>query len=352
MCIVINKDKPALTETFIQNHIDHLASVILNLNSHRFKPIQTRIKYLNYVFNGIQRRIKYSSIKQFLRKNEVDFVLAEYGMVGADCYDICKQLSLPLIIHFHGHDAHRKTILSRYQKKYEKAFGYAKAIVVVSTSMKEKLLALKAPKEKVHLNIYGVNTKLFSPANIEQSPQVLFSAGRFVDKKAPYLTILAFQKALEKVPDAKLIMAGDGYLLESCQRLIKALNIKRSVELIGPISQALVAENMQNSRAFVQHSVVANDGDSEGTPNTILEAGASGIPVISTRHAGIQDVIIEEKTGLLVDEGDVIGMANHMIKLLQNPKYASFLGQNAAKHINEKHSLETSIRKLKKIIES
>jgi glycosyltransferase involved in cell wall biosynthesis len=109
---------------------------------------------------------------------------------------------------------------------------------------------------------------------------------------------------------------------------------------------------MRKARAFVQHSMQANDGDSEGTPLAILEAGASGLPVVSTRHAGIPDVVLDSDTGLLVEEGDVDGMAQCMIRLAESPKLALELGTAARERIAEDFTLDASIRGLWRIVET
>jgi glycosyltransferase involved in cell wall biosynthesis len=109
---------------------------------------------------------------------------------------------------------------------------------------------------------------------------------------------------------------------------------------------------MRQARAFVQHSVQTSYGDSEGTPVGILEGGAAGLPVVATRHAGIQDVIIDGETGLLVDEGDVDSMAESMIRLGENPVLAAELGKAARKRICAEFSMEKSIDNLWGIIET
>jgi glycosyltransferase involved in cell wall biosynthesis len=108
---------------------------------------------------------------------------------------------------------------------------------------------------------------------------------------------------------------------------------------------------MQKARAFLQHSVQALNGDSEGTPVSIIEAGASGLPVVSTRHAGIPDVIVEEETGFLVDERDVAGMAHYMQLLAEDPQFASRIGRAARQHIQGGYSMEQSISRLWSIIQ-
>ena len=104
------------------------------------------------------------------------------------------------------------------------------------------------------------------------------------------------------------------------------------------------------ARAFVQHSVTAKDGDMEGTPNTILEASAMGLPIISTKHAGIKEAVIHEKTGFLVDEHDYLKMSEFMMLLVQNPELAGKLGKNPRIHMEKNYSMDYRIKVLKDLI--
>jgi glycosyltransferase involved in cell wall biosynthesis len=108
---------------------------------------------------------------------------------------------------------------------------------------------------------------------------------------------------------------------------------------------------MHSARAFVQHSIRPGDGDSEGTPVAILEAGMSGLPVVSTRHAGIKDVVIHNETGFLVDEGDIDGMAACMLLLARDAAQAATLGARAHHHIRTNFSMDQHIARLSAILE-
>src|SRR5690606_13773998 len=255
-------------------------------------------------------------------------------------------------IHFHGHEAYRSTVLKDYKRKYEEAFVHAKAIIGVSKDMCRQLIALGAPKDKVHYNSYGVDLKSFQCLPREKHRKTLLFVGRFVDKKAPHLVLLSFKKILEKHADAKLNMIGDGYLFNSCKSLARSLKIYDSVNFLGPLEHSNVIHHYLAANVFIQHSITAEDNDKEGTPNSILEAGASCLPVVSTRHAGITDVIIENETGLLVDEGDVDKMAYHVNTLFDDPEMGIRMGVKARRVIEEKFSLTQSIGGLKRIIQS
>ena len=153
-------------------------------------------------------------------------------------------------------------------------------------------------------------------------------------------------------PAARLRMIGDGPLWGPCLDLAKALAISDAVTFLGPQPHEVVKEEMRRARCFVQHSVEAQSGDSEGTPVAILEAGASGLPVVSTRHAGIPDVVVEGETGLLVDEFDVRAMAAHMLRLAREPNLAADLGRAARQRMESHFSNEKSLSRLWSIIES
>jgi len=147
-------------------------------------------------------------------------------------------------------------------------------------------------------------------------------------------------------------MIGDGPLWDDCRELAKTLGVADSVEFVGSQPHSALQSEMRQARCFVQHSVEAPSGDCEGTPVGILEACASGLPVISTRHAGISDVVVEGETGFLVDEGDVQGMAKHMLRIAQDPGLAAKLGQAASLRIAEHFSIEGSISRLWDIIKA
>jgi glycosyltransferase involved in cell wall biosynthesis len=147
-------------------------------------------------------------------------------------------------------------------------------------------------------------------------------------------------------------MIGDGPLLDECKELAKTLRLDGAVTFLGAQPPSVVQEEMRGARCFVQHSVEASNGDCEGTPVGIIEAGASGLPVVATRHAGIPDVVIEKETGLLIDEHDVDGMAARMMEIVDQPKRADEMGKQARQHIRDQFSKEKSLSKLWTIIET
>jgi glycosyltransferase involved in cell wall biosynthesis len=235
---------------------------------------------------------------------------------------------------------------------YRALFRDASAVIAVSRAMERRLVAMGAPADKVHWNPYGVDCRSFRGADPATAAPVFLAVGRFTAKKAPHLTLLAFSEVHRAFPGARLRMIGFGPLMDVCSDLIRGLGLGGAVTILGPSPPEVVREEMRRARCFVQHSVTAANGDAEGTPVAVLEAGASGLPVVSTRHAGIPDVVIEGRTGFLVDEHDVPGMAAHMLRLARDPNLAGTLGREARRRVEAEFSLEKRIGRLWGIIES
>ncbi|XMO86579.1 glycosyltransferase [Algibacter sp. AS12] len=358
---ILTPNKNPYSETFIQAHKNYLKGTVFyyygaisnmkleNHNSITNKYINLLLKvYINF-FNKPRRYLKEYFIIKSLKKQKIDVVLVEYGDHSFNLLNILKATKLPVVVHFHGHDAVRKNIVKNCNN-YKDVFLMASKVIAVSKVMYQRLLGLGCPKQKLIYNTYGPNPD-FELVKAQFSKKQFIAIGRFTDKKAPYYTILAFKEVLKKHPNATLLMAGDGYLFNICKNLIKYYNLENSVKLLGIITPEIFRNLLQESLAFVQHSITAEDGDMEGTPLAVLEASIAGLPVISTYHAGIPDVIIHGKTGLLCKEHDVLSMSQHMLQVLDDVSFAKKLGAAGKINIKNNFSMEKHIDKLQNIIE-
>jgi glycosyltransferase involved in cell wall biosynthesis len=230
-------------------------------------------------------------------------------------------------------------------------FGQARSIIAVSRHMRDQLIDLGAPPEKIEFNPYGIDVDLFSKGEPATAPPVFLAVGRFVAKKAPDQTIEAFAKISAKYPDARLEMIGDGPLHKSCRDLARHLGVSERVKFWGAIPHLEAARIMARARCFVQHSITPDSGDMEGTPLAVLEAMATRLPVVATRHGGIVDVVSDGETGYLVDEFDVASMANAMARLIESPKTASRMGAAGRAFVLTNHSMDQQIGALASILQ-
>lgn len=364
LCIV-QPGLNVISETFIKAHAEQLpaeVTVVHNALPYAIPMVGDQPVRSNFILARGWRKLSRlarrqgwdweitSSYLALFRRTRPQLVLAEYGPTGVVVARACRLARIPLAVHFHGYDASLRAILEQYQEQYYEMFQQAAAVITVSHAMQRRIIALGAPPEKTHYNPYGVNSGRFAGANPEAAPPIFLTVGRFVEKKGPLLTLRAFAEVFGRFPDARLRMIGEGRLLLECKTLARSLNIEHAVSFLGAQPHQVVTAEMRRSRAFVQHSIEAPDGDCEGTPVAILEAGCSGLPVVATRHAGIPDVVREGETGLLVDEHDYHGMARHMLTLARDPTHAAHLGRNAREHILQNYTQEQSINRLSQIL--
>lgn len=354
---ILSPNQDGYSETFIQAH----RNLPFNIKFYYGGWLPDKLEgfgslfqftFIEKIKNKLSKHLNVSeqALSFSLMREKVDCVLAEYGPTACGCLKAVKGLNIPMIVHFHGFDASRISTLHEFGEPYKDVFAYASRIIVVSKRMKNDLIGLGCPANKIELSVYGPNPLFFENDPGYESQQFL-SVGRFTEKKAPNLTIMAFQQVVKKYPQAKLVMAGDGELLNSCKELVKELELGNNVEFKGALPPAEIKKLMQVSIAFVQHSVVAKSGDSEGTPVAILEAQAASLPVVSTYHAGIPDVVIDGVTGMLVEEFDTAGMANAMIQLFEDRQLIRMLGRNARERISANFTLEKHLAILTKSID-
>jgi len=362
LCIA-TPNKFSYSETFIRNHIEQLKPEYYVNNGW----LPTSVSNGEKIFKGLMRiellraaikratpkiyqQLHTKAFHKFIVLNKIDTILAEYGIMGVTLMNACKETNCKLVVHYHGFDAFDKKTLKLYSDRYKEMFEYAHHIIAVSIDMKNQLLKMGAPESKLLINSYGVDINKFLRSTDLPLNPIIIAVGRFTAKKSPQTTITAFSKVLKTIPTARLVMIGDGELFQDAQNLAHELNIFDKIDFKGVLPPDKIINELCKARLFVQHSVIAPSGDSEGLPNSILEAASIGLPVVSTFHAGIPEAVRDKQTGFLVKEHDIDGMAGYMIELLTNDELAVSMGKNARKHIENNYSLEGKKKTLLNIL--
>jgi glycosyltransferase involved in cell wall biosynthesis len=167
----------------------------------------------------------------------------------------------------------------------------------------------------------GVDIRRFAPQ--AKVPLSFLAVGRFVEKKAPMTTLRAFAEATANQPDARLDFIGDGPLLEPTRALAEELGVTAKLRFHGAQPHNTVRDRLMSTQFFLQHSITARDGNTEGLPTAIQEAMACGCITVSTRHAGIPEAIDEGETGFLVDEHDEVGFAKAIAAAINVPDHSA-----------------------------
>jgi glycosyltransferase involved in cell wall biosynthesis len=286
-----------------------------------------------------------------LAASKPDVVLAHFGATGLQAMRPCAKAKVPLVVHFHGIDLSKAYRDRWYRFSYGRLVDTARALVVVNNVQRERLMRLGAPPEKVFVIPCGVPVNEFLPCGrVSEQPCRFIAVGRLVAKKSPGNTIRAFAECRHACPDVSLAIIGDGPLRNDCQRLANDLDVLPHIRFMGAQPVEVVRREVSDAGVFVQHSLTNPDGDEEGWPVAIGEAMACALPIVSTRHAGITDQVVEEETGFLVDEGDWSAMARRMKELADNPELRRRMGVAGRHRIEKIGDFENSIRLLKDVL--
>lgn len=313
---------------------EHRPGPALRLADHLAAPFEHGRNFLRnhntHPPTGSRRR----ALEGFLRAQGVEAILAEFGTEASFWFPTARKLGLPFHVYFRGHDAtaylETPRRAPRRIRSYRAMVGAADGIFAVSQFLLDQLAARGITNSNAHVVPSGVDMARLRPAPKE--PGLVIAAGRFIDKKAPEITVRAFVEAARAHPGARLEMIGDGPLLAPCQALARELGAEGKVIFHGHRPHGFVEERLRAAPLFLQHSVIAPDGNQEGAPVAIQEAMAAGACVISTRHAGIPHLVEEGVSGFLVDEHDAAGFAGHARAMLDDPARAARMGQAGHAH--------------------
>jgi colanic acid/amylovoran biosynthesis glycosyltransferase len=266
-------------------------------------------------------------VEQFLIRHKVDVILSEYLDFSIDFIQIARKLNIPFFAHAHGYDISLRLQSEEWRKKYL-ALNETDGIILMNTYSKKILTDIGIQEEKLYTIPYGVTIGAQKEKATHNSTVRCLAVGRMVAKKAPILLLDSFRRAVEKFPDLHLDYIGEGDLLPAARQYIRAFRLEQKVTLHGALDHKGVLTSMQQADIFLQHSITCPDtGDQEGFPVAILEAMAHSLPVVSTLHSGIPEAVMEGQTGLLVQEGDTLGMAEKIVELTKNTELREQLGK-------------------------
>ncbi|MCB1354053.1 MAG: glycosyltransferase [Rhodobacteraceae bacterium] len=291
------------------------------------REIGKAIQSLRYKCSGVPFGRVRRELQDFLRTHDVQAIVAEFGHLGGNLAPLGNALGIPVFVYFRGFDASKRLRSPRIIRRYRAAIPRLAGVVSVSQSLLDNLAAVGVRHPNSVVIPTGVDTSVFVP--LEKDPHLILAVGRIVEKKAPLITIDAFAAAAADFPEHRLEIVGAGELRATAEAHVRALGLEARVIFHGRKDHAFVREKIGRAQVFIQHSVTAADGNTEGLPTSIQEAMSCGAVVVSTRHAGIPEAITDGETGLLVDEHDAGGFALALRRVLQDPGGAARMGRAA-----------------------
>jgi colanic acid/amylovoran biosynthesis glycosyltransferase len=214
-------------------------------------------------------------------------------------------LTGPISVSFYGYDLTREPRL-RGRNLYREVFEDASWLLPNSTYLASRLHDLGAPPEKVQVHRLGIETRRFTffdrADRPEDRPWIALAVGRLVEKKGFEDLVRALAAGDGRLANLVVEIAGDGPLRSRIESLAESLGVPDRVRVLGWLDREGVAAAMKRADLLVAPSVTAGDGDMEGLPLVIVEAMATGLPVVGTEHSGIPEAVRDGENGRIVPE--------------------------------------------------
>ena len=313
---------------------------LLLANFHKSPLILLRsLNFFKYGKSAISLRLLYMAILIQHHKQSYEMIhchLGYNGLIGVMLRDI-GAIQGKVITTFHGTDV-TTYVKNQGEQAYDLLFQLGNIFSPISELWKRRLIELGC-KDNIIVHRMGIDCNKFSfTARKLRSNGVveIVTIARLAEKKGVEYAIRAVAKLPKNKTNFNYTIVGDGPLKESLQQLIKELDVDNVVTLVGWKQQQEVIEIINNSDIMLAPSVTSQDGDREGIPVAFMEAMAMGLPIISTEHSGIPELIENGVSGFLVPERDVDALAEKLNYLVEHPEVWHKMGA-AGRVFVEKH---------------
>jgi glycosyltransferase involved in cell wall biosynthesis len=297
-----------------------------------------------------------------LRREAASLIHVHFATDAVAYWPLIRRLGLPVVITLHGYDIHvyrefwERGFQPSFYKKYPRrllalATQDRVHFIAVSESIKRRAVEYGIPPERISVRYIGIDLARFHFAGrpiCERRRRILY-VGRMVEKKGGAFLLRAYARVRATIPDAELVMIGDGPLMDSYTKLAADLNIP--VAFLGSLPSSEVKQQIDEARVFCLPSITAQNGDAEGLAIVILEAQASGVPVVTSAGAGAAEGIIEGTTGFAFAEKDIVTLGERLIQLLLDDELISSMSHDAPRFMAERFDIRYCTKSLENLYE-
>jgi glycosyltransferase involved in cell wall biosynthesis len=305
---------------------------------HKSRISLLRRAFLKYVSRApaLVYRGEFEAGREVLLRRDPDLMHIYFGNTGVHLLPLIERWDRPCIVSFHGMDVQRRESEKGYEARLRRLLRIVPIVLVRSRSIAERLIELECDPLKIRLNRTGIPLEDFPyvsrkiPVNGSWN---IVQACRLVPKKGLPTALRAFALFAQKFPKARFTIAGEGPLLKALQELVGELRVEKAVHFAGFLDQRDLRELFERSHLFLHPSEVAIDSNQEGVPNSMLEAMASGLPVVATMHGGIPEAVTDGVSGLLVPERDYQRLGNSLIASVEDPARWLEMGKAASRTV-------------------
>ena len=279
----------------------------------------------------------------FLEGKSYDIIHCQFGSIGLMGL-LFRNLGLlkgKLITIFRGSD------ISKYLQKwgdnvYDQLFKEGDFFLTNCEFFRQRAIKLGCKEEKIVILGSGIDCSkfAFTPRHFPADGRVrIATTGRLVEKKGIEYGIRAIAQLAQTHPNIEFNIIGDGPLKTNLEKLIQELKLDGLVKLLGWKNQPEIVEILDNAHIFIAPSVTAADGNQDAPVNTLKEAMAMGLPVISTYHGGIPELVEDGVSGFLVPERDAEAIAEKLTYLIEHPEIWGQFGREGRAKVEDKYDI-------------
>lgn len=266
-----------------------------------------------------------------------------FGNVAVHLLPLLRGMDTPLVISFHGSDTTGAMAGPGYAAARNEMFQLADLVLCRSEQLAGRVAALGCAREKLRIMRSVLPSVEFIPRSAPpDGAWRIVQASRLVGKKGLATSLRAFAVFLRQHPNALFSIAGEGPLEDDLRGLAGELGVAGRVEFTGFLSQEKLSGLFLRSHIFLHPSETVG-GDVEGVPNAMLEAMAGGLPIVSTRHGGIPEVVSDGHTGLLCEEKDISAIAAALLLLAADPARYEKLARAGSDSVRQQFSATRQI---------
>lgn len=387
---------PVLSQTFILNQITGLidsgieVDIYANLPSQTSKTHHDVIKYnlldkTNYFYipheHNIQEKIEYIKIAisnagrypillkclfngfrsaseaslprivlpyiliPFLKNKQYDIIHCHFGPNGLKGALLKKSgfFTGKLITAFHGYDITQYIKDYSQNNQYQKLFDSGDLFQPISEHWQKRLIELGCDAQKITVHRMGIDCQnfCFMERNLIDNNKIkIVTISRLVEKKGIEYGIRAVAELIKSHRNIEYNIIGDGHLREELEQIIEHYGVRNTVILSGWKDQSEIIEILNQSHILLAPSVTSKDGDREGIPVVLMEAMAMGLPVVSTWHSGIPELVQDGVSGFLVPERDIDGLVDKLKHLVEHPETWAKMGRAGRIQVETNYNIE------------
>lgn len=295
------------------------------------------------------------NLPDLLREHDPVLVHVYYGHKAVKYREMLKAWGGPWLVSFHGVDVVKFLDRPGYRDELGEVFAEARLVLARSESLLAALEELGCPREKLRLNRTPLPLGDFpfeERASRPDSPPLLIQASRLVAKKGLLTTVEAVRRLQPDWPGLKFAVCGEGPMEDRLRQAVSEAGLDDVVDLRGWLDGPALAAAYRAADLFLHPSETTPQGDREGVPNSLLEAMATGLPVVATRHGGIPEAVRDGEDGVLVGERDPAALAAAIGDLLKNSERRLVMGRSAAARVREVYGAEAAVSALEDCYEA